>query len=203
MVDAEDLGKNHNDLPFSKEIIETELEFNRKIFSKSFLFFQQKFKSPFDALKLASPNGAIQSLANERVISLLRAVTHDLLRYAVYQRIPFNSEVGRYSICPAMRASVFTKWGMLLRPYTLDSVNGQTTSAGKWIAKYCNELGAIAAASVSMSCITGEKDGKAVFLAEILKPSELEVFLYHLRYRIKHQDSYSLFYRRIKEQYSA
>lgn len=184
--------------PFKKEILTFELKYNKEVFLMAHELFFRSYEKNFKVFNELTSN-RVPFISDQRLHSMLRAVTHDLLRYAQYQRISFNEETNRYKICQSVRAAVFTKWVMMLRPYSLDVVSSEKYYDNE--VYFCNEFAAIYCASVAMSDVLPlDSNNNPKTLFDILEESELEVMLYHLRYRIKHQDTYSLFYRRIKEQ---
>jgi hypothetical protein len=189
-------------VPFDKAIYSSELKFNRKIFMLAHESFSTHYQSVFDSFN-QSTNQKIPVVSDMRMYTTLRAITHDLLRYATYQVIEFDKKNDRFDICQSVRAAVFTKWIMMLRPYSLDTLSWEIEDKDDLrVITYCNEIAAAFYASTAMfDVLPSNAAGEPQTILDVLSPDEIQVMLYHLRHRLKHQDSYSLFYRRIKEQY--
>jgi hypothetical protein len=175
---------------FTKDIFDSETNYNAELFINSHTSFEAQFDFLFSELPKEIPIYSI-----ERMLAALRAATHDLLRYAVYHNIEFLPNQFRYDISPAVRASVYMKWISSFRPYNFDCIQCDQYSNPD-IAVRSNELASNIYASHALAL---EKNKEVANIDEFLQQEEYETYMYSLRYRIKHQDTYSLFSRRLWE----
>jgi hypothetical protein len=183
---------------FAKKLYDAELRKNVEVFQNSHEAFLKNHSKLCDWFRVESK---APYLADSRVVAMLRAVTHDLLRYASYHVVALNKITGRYDICQSVRAGVFAKWLMLMRPYNLDIMPEVSVPDDVFVdARYSNELAALYVCSYALELHNKKKE--LLFLHDIMPEGELNTFIYHLRYRLKHQDSYSTLFRRIKEEYA-
>jgi len=144
-----------------------------------------------------------------RVRDLLIASTDDMCRYALYHDIGYNAE-GLLDISPAARAAFFTKWVIRLRPCILDiaedaryssvSIENDGVAFEEHQIVFCNEHFAACIASAALNIPSEQNPEEAIYIPEIFENKELKTFLYHLRYRIPHQDTLTLLFNRLKTQ---
>jgi hypothetical protein len=178
----------------SSKIYDAETNYNSAIFVDAHTSFSDQFPELFTTHEKHGEN--IPIFSTERMLAAIRGITHDLLRYATYHNIEFIDRECRYDISRSVRGAVFTKWITTFRPYNFDcfDCNGYDDD---FEAKYCNEFAASIYASHALQLT---KDGVPIYIDELMEePEEISTYLYTLRYRIKHQDSYSLFARRVAE----
>lgn len=187
-------GAAGHDLPFDQLVFAKELNLTSDYFFASHEAFLDQYKAA-----LSQHDNAIPILSEERLVAALRAITHDLLRYAIYHRVGFDKRKKAYAICSSVRAAVFTKWILMLRPYSYDLLSTHGKIGGHGL-RFCNEIAAVFCASHTLDLTTSK--GDAMYFFEAMEEEELQTLLYHFRYRLKHQDTYSLMYRRIKETYA-
>ncbi|MFA7239386.1 MAG: hypothetical protein WC091_04680 [Sulfuricellaceae bacterium] len=164
-------------------------------------------------------NSASGNLSAVRAAELLNSATQDIIRYAIYHPIS-KGKNGRFSISESVRASYLTKWIMIFKPLNMDQdltntqdiialgkVSRETTcntDDERFNLLYnCNEYFALYVASAILKLkINGQLKTVLEYLrltnsgADSLK-NEVNSLLYNLRYRIKHQDVYHLFYNRL------
>lgn len=139
-----------------------------------------------------------------RLRDILIASTDDMCRYALYHDIKTNKD-GFLDISPSARAVFLCKWALKLRPCMLDFAENEENYASLDLDAgdcedefvYCNEYFALILASVVLNI---KVDGKVRAIYELMEDEEFRTFLYHMRYRIVHQDTLNLLFNRIKTQ---
>lgn len=158
-------------------------------------------------------------LSPVRSAELLNSATEDIIRYALYHPITKNKN-GLLLISESVRAAYLTKWIMIFKPLNMDQGLGSAPKIGKIesatrennalgrdvgfnLQFFCNEYFAL---SVASAILLLKLDEKLISIPNYLektnsteesKKNEINSLLYNLRYRIKHQDVYHLFYNRL------
>ncbi|MGL1959454.1 MAG: hypothetical protein OCD00_19415 [Colwellia sp.] len=159
-----------------------------------------------------------------RLRDILVASTDDMCRYALYHRIGVK-ENGTLDISLAARAVFLTKWILKIRPCILDIVErphhyesvmigDDNFNFSEHIFSFCNEHFAAMAASIALNIPKksnqqstlsttktdlSKKTG-AEYIICLLDSEEIRTFLYHSKYRIHHQDTFTLLFNRLKIQ---
>lgn len=152
-----------------------------------------------------------------RLSDLLVSVTDDLIRYARYHKIDtdkreLNGEEV-YSISEPVRASYFAKWILKLKPAVWDTIidpkeyRSSKTEDPEWLRKssshaimHCNEHLALVMLAVLINEKT-ETSNEIKGFQEFFSGIELSTVYYALRYRVYHQDSYTLLFYKIATQF--
>jgi hypothetical protein len=195
------LYKNWGEI--AHDIYASEQRFTETLFKESHLTLIKQYPELMQALDEESLDDVY---IPERMFAAMRASIHDLLRYATYHDIEFNHSDGRYVIGKSVRAGILLKWMMTFRPYVFDSLAGikkrnlfpESEEKNVDIFTYSNEIAAIIYSNHALGFV-GTKDAPIPASSRPMKSEELITFLYTLRYRIKHQDTYHSLLRRVVE----
>jgi hypothetical protein len=188
---------------WQNDIYEAEKTFNEELFVEAHKRFSARYPSLVAGLKAATT--AESQFIPERMFSALRASIHDLLRYATYHDLSFLGKESRFDIGRSVRAAIILKWMLTFRPYIFDQASEHRKEKlypddGKPnvdIFVYSSE---IAAAIYAVTALQYGGGSKALPIGKKrMGREEMVTFLYTLRYRIKHQDSYHALLRRIVE----
>lgn len=158
-----------------------------------------------------------------RVAELINSCTEDIIRYCEYHHIKQDAS-GLFILSGATRAAFFIKWVMNFRPINVDNnlitdteeILGSleafsqeffdsediTSTYSIWgtspqvtSAFLCNEIFCLYLIDVAM--MLTKKNGEQNSIMAIIRGRELRSFLYALRFRIKHQDSFMPFLNRV------
>lgn len=144
----------------------------------------------------------------KRLTKLIYSLTDDLMRYSAYHAIKSNNyhykhrkEDLTFSICEPVRASFFTKWIMTYKPLKLcDFYNYPDIKLTKnqiQLVSLANEHLALCIASVILNI--HDESNKKICIYDIMPQNEFSVIIYSLTHRIKHQDSYTMFFYRLSD----
>lgn len=142
-----------------------------------------------------------------RIKDVLVSVTDDLIRYAMYHKI--KKECEDYSIAEPIRAAIFTKWILKLRPSIFDSRLGNNFSyssadeeSSSFVnrkihrVEFCNEHLALLVTSIILDIKYKDTD-ETIGYDTLFSQSELSTLFYSLRYRLTHQDAFGELYRKV------
>jgi hypothetical protein len=139
-----------------------------------------------------------------RLEDVLISITDDLIRYATYHKVKEKDNL--FSIHEPVRAAIFTKWILKLRPCIADKNLNQTQYKSShdtydqsildrktYNIEFCNENLALIASSIILrdGDSPNRRNVKILDLA-----SEFKLF-YSFRYRLNHQDTYMPLYNKI------
>jgi hypothetical protein len=188
-------------------------DYNKEIYKAASVRFIAELMA-IDAVKSDQPSTAIFSvLRGQEVIT---SCTTDIKRYCEYHQIDVcEGKSGVYDLSNATRASFFIKWVLNFRPIMIDNYFDDATLSKQLLyafdseTKYpqehidtrlktnpatyqffCNEIFALHVASVALK--VNDKRNNPKCIIDIVGDEELRSIYYALRYRIKHQDSYTL-----------
>lgn len=141
------------------------------------------------------------------------AITDDLFRYASYHNVEKRDDES-YAISESVRASYFIKWITKIKPLFTHALLKESSYEKKFVEKSTrievkinknlfllensNEYLALLS-SIYILDITGEKDKAFEEIHKIFPLNELQIIFYSLRYRINHQDSYTLLMKAFKK----
>lgn len=195
-------------LGLDKERYETEYKINEGILDRV-------IETHIGELDIDTEDTSFFPYIRYRIKDILVSVTDDLCRYAQYHNIctDMRAASGKecYSISESVRASFFTKWILKLRPCVLDyiaesgeyrSSNVDSHDAAQEFrddpykaVTFCNEFIAMISLAVILNVEAGE--GEINSYHDLFSNVDMSTVFYALRYRVVHQDSYTLLFAKI------
>jgi hypothetical protein len=188
----------------------TEFQRNVRILQAAVDSFKSIYHADCKGLDLSSPKFEEMYFIRHRMREILVSATDDMARYWLYHNIAkeselyHNKESGKaFALSPPTRAAFFIKWVTNFKPCKLDEyvtpLSKSNSNSGDLLLscrfEYASEILAIFVASTIMGL--QDKNGRVCLLSTLLSQTELESFLYQLKYRINHQDAFYSFFNRL------